>query len=126
MPRISAAAVASPSLLAPRAVDALGAVMPGELGRLRQLQEHAAVPGRLPWPPGLEGSPEVLAVIGELLGMPRGKLAAVGRAAVRVNDYQALLEHRRRDRARKAAEREEFRRKGSYAAGRRVRAGLVT
>ena len=102
-------------LLAPRAVDALGGVMPGELGRLRQLQEHAA---ELPWPPGLQGSPETLAVIDELARMPPVRLAAVGRAAVRVNDYQALQERRRRDRARKAAEREEFRRKGRYTAGR--------
>jgi transcriptional regulator with XRE-family HTH domain len=110
-----------PILLASRAVDALGGVIPGELGRLRQLQEHAH---ELPWPPGMEGSPEVLAIIGELMDMPRGKLAAVGRAAVRVNDYQALQAQRRRERARKAAEREEFRRKSLYAARRRTPAGM--
>lgn len=109
-------------LLAPRAVDALGGAMPGELGRLRQLQEHAH---ELPWPPGLQGSPEALAVMDELAHMPRIRLAAVGRAAVRVNDYQALQVQRRRERARKAAEREEFRRKGCYAAGRRMPSGIL-
>jgi hypothetical protein len=109
-------------LLAPRAVDALGGLLPGDLGRLRQLQEHAH---ELPWPPGLEGSPEALAIMDELMYMPRGKLAAVGRAAVRVNDYQALQAQRRRERARKAAEREEFRWKGRYAAGRRMPAGIL-
>jgi transcriptional regulator with XRE-family HTH domain len=109
-------------LLAPRAVDALGALMPGDLGRLRQLQEDA---GTLPWPPGLKGSHEALAVMGELMHMPRGKLAAVGRAAVRVNDYQELQGQRRHERARKAAEREEFRRKGRYAAGRRMPARIL-
>lgn len=108
-------------LLAPRAVDALGGVIPGDIARLRQLQERAI---KLPWPPGLVGSPEALAITGELMNMPRGKLAAVGRAALRVNDYQALREQRRRERAGKAAEREEFRRKGRYAAGRRIPAGM--
>jgi transcriptional regulator with XRE-family HTH domain len=109
-------------LLAPRAVDALAGLMPGDLGQLHQVQEHA---GRLPWPPGLEGSPEVLVIMGELASMPRGKLAAVGRAAVNVNDFGALQALRRRERARKAAEREEFRRKGRYAAGRRTPAGIL-
>ena len=53
--------------------------------------------------------------------MPRGKLAAVGRAAMRVNDYQALSGtaegaslHARRPSGRS------FRRKGRYPAGRRM------
>ena len=109
-------------LLAPRAVDALSGVFPDEIDRLRQLQARA---GELPWPPGLVSSPEALAIGDELMRMPRGKLAAVGRAATRVNDYQALQEQRRRERARKAAEREEFLRKGRYAAGRRMPAGIL-
>jgi hypothetical protein len=55
--------------------------------------------------------------MGELMHMPLGKPTAVGRAAVRVNDYQALQAHRRRERARKAAEREEFRRKADTRRG---------
>ena len=70
---------------------------------------------KMPWPSGMAGSPEVLAIGNALMDMPRTKLAAVGRTAVHVNDYQSLQAQRRRDRARKAAEREEFRRKGRYA-----------
>jgi hypothetical protein len=109
-------------LLAPYAPAALGGVFPDELGRLREVQAQA---GRLPWPPGMIGSAEVLAVGNVLMGMSRTRLAAVGRAAVRVNDYRALQAQRRRERASKAAEREEFRRKGLYAAGRRMPAGIL-
>jgi len=91
-------------LLAPRAVDALGGVLPDQVDQLRQVQAIAHTVQR---PPGMEGS------------------AQVGRAAARVNDYQALQAQRRRERARKAAEREEFRRKGRYAAGRRTPAGIL-
>lgn len=41
--------------------------MPGDLEWLRQVQEYA---GELPWPSGLEGSPEALALMGELMHMP--------------------------------------------------------
>jgi len=109
-------------LLAPRAVDALGGVLPDQVDQLRQVQAIAHTVQR---PPGMEGSAQVLAVMNELMGMSRTKLASVGRAAARVNDYQALQAQRRRERARKAAEREEFRRKGRYAAGRRTPAGIL-
>jgi transcriptional regulator with XRE-family HTH domain len=109
-------------LLAPRAVDALGGVLPGDLDRLRQAQ---AIAHKMPWPPGMQGSAEALAVLGAVMGMSRPKLAAVGRTAVRVNDYQELQAQRARERARRAAEREEFRRKGRYAAGRRMSAGIL-
>jgi len=109
-------------LLALRAVDALGGVLPDQVDQLRQVQAIAHTVQR---PPGMEGSAQVLAVMNELMGMSRTKLASVGRAAARVNDYQALQAQRRRERARKAAEREEFRRKGRYAAGRRTPAGIL-
>lgn len=111
------------ALLAPRAVEALGGELPDKVDQLRQVQAMAMA-HKVPWPPGMEGSPEVLAVMDELLHMPRGKLAAVGRAAVRINDYPALQAQRRRERARKAAEREEFLRKGRYAGGRLTHAGM--
>lgn len=109
-------------LLAPYAVAALGSLMPGDVGRLRQVQEHAS---EMPWPAGLAGSPEALAICDELLRMPRKKLAAVGQAAARVNDFQKLQEQRQRERSRKAVEREEFRRKGRYSAGRRMPARIL-
>jgi transcriptional regulator with XRE-family HTH domain len=102
-------------LLASRAVDALGGVLPGEIDRLRQLQAQAAA---LPWPPGLDGSPEALAVMDALTGLPRTRLAQIGRAAVRVNDYGAMQRRRRRERAERAIEREKFRRAGAYRGGR--------
>lgn len=109
-------------LLAPRAVDALGGVLPDEIDRLRQVQ---AIADKAPWPSGMKGSPEVLVLMNALRDMPRTKLAAVGRAGARVNDYQMLQVQRKRERAHKAAEREEFRRKGRYSAGRRMPAGIL-
>jgi len=109
-------------LLAPRAVDALGGVLSDRVDQLRQVQAMAHT---APWPPGMEGSPQVLVVVNELMGIPGSQLAAVGRAATRVNDYQALRAQRERERARRAAAREEFRRKGGYEAGRRMPAGIL-
>ena len=42
----------------------------------------------------------------------------IGRAATRVNDYGSLREYRRRERARRAEEREQFTRAGGYRRGR--------
>jgi AcrR family transcriptional regulator len=109
-------------LLAPRAVNALGGVLPAQLDQLRQVQARADA---LPWPPGLEGSQQVLILGDELMKMPPWKLTAVGRAASRVNDYRALWERQRLDRAEKAAKREEYRRRGRYTAGRRMPAGTL-
>jgi transcriptional regulator with XRE-family HTH domain len=109
-------------LLAPRAVDALSGVLPDEIERLRQVQAHAR---DLPWPPGLEGSPEALAVMDALAGIPRHKLAAIGRAAVKINDFGAMKDRQRRERERKAEEREVFRRNGGYRARLKMPAGIL-
>jgi hypothetical protein len=58
-------------------------VLPDQVDQLRRVQ---AMAHKVPWPSGMEGSPEVLAIGTALVDMPRAKLAAVGQAAVRVND----------------------------------------
>lgn len=94
-------------LLAPYAVAALGAVLPDDTDRLRQMEELASR-GEVPWPPGMDGSAEALAIGDVLAGATARELAIIGRSAVAVNDYAAYKDRQRRQRARRAAEREAF------------------
>jgi transcriptional regulator with XRE-family HTH domain len=106
------------ALLAPYAVAALGAIIPDELDRLRTAEELASR-GEVPWPPGMTGSTEALAIAGVLADASARELAGIGRSAVAVNDYAACKDRKRRERARRAAEREAF------AASRARRAGTT-
>ena len=94
-------------LLAPRAVAALGAVIPHDLPRLRQVQEMARA-GQVPWPDGWGRSPEALTIANIIAGAPAHELSLIGRNAARVNDYAAVVERRTKLRARRAAEREAY------------------
>jgi len=111
--RVFRALVAEPGmpvplpLLAPYAVAALGPLLPGDLGRLRQVEEMARR-GEVPLPEGLAGSVEALAVGNILAAATRQELAIVGRNTNRWADYPTYRERLVKLRARRAAEREAF------------------
>jgi hypothetical protein len=102
-------------LMAVHAVAMLSDAVPGKAERLHQVQELARS-GHAPWPPGLAGSIEALAVAGVLAGASRRELAAIGRAAIAVNDYARLTARRRREHARRTADRAASAASGSSAA----------
>jgi DNA-binding XRE family transcriptional regulator len=104
------------AMLAPYAVAALGPVIPDDLDRLRQVQEMAGR-GEVPWPDGLTGSVEALAVAGTLASARPRQLAAIGRTTADTLDYPAFRARRQKQRARRAAERQ------AYAAARGRRRG---
>jgi hypothetical protein len=81
--------------------------MPDSIGHLRDAEEIARRRGAH-WPPGMEGSPEALIAAGIIMDAAPSQLAVIGSAAAQVNDYGALLEQRRRQRARRAADRQAY------------------
>jgi transcriptional regulator with XRE-family HTH domain len=111
------------ALFAPYAVAALGGIYPGEIDRLRQVQELARR-GDLPWPPGLVGSAEALAVANHLANLTPGNIARIAANVDKINDWPAFKERQRRQRVLKAIERESYtamrQRRGGHAGGRIV------
>ncbi len=94
-------------LLAPYAVAALGGLYPDAIDRLHQAQV-AARRGDLPWPPGLIGSGEAVAIADHLMYLTSGNLAKIGRNADAINDWHAFKARQRRQRKLRAIERESY------------------
>lgn len=91
-----------PWLAAPRALTIFGTVWPDRRDMLLKAQEVARR-GALPWPDGVAGSTEVLALANELMGATPGELARIGRMMAAADAASGKRERQRRGRELRAS-----------------------